>query len=73
MWESIILLLPLPPAVPALLQYDCTSIAQDTTHPRHPFYVSHTIYEIENFNIVYKPSSSGRDESVRNFKFGFLQ
>jgi len=32
---------PLPPALPALLQYYCTSIAQYTMHPRPLVYVMH--------------------------------
>ena len=34
---------PLPPALPALLEYDCTSIAQYTTPPNPPF-VCHTVH-----------------------------
>ena len=36
MWKTIILLLTLPPELPALLRYYCMSIAQDTTPPRPP-------------------------------------
>ena len=34
---------PLPPAVPALLQYCCTSIAHDTTPPRPHLCMLYTI------------------------------
>ena len=43
---------PLPRALPALLQYYRTSIAQDTTPPRPLLCVLYTLYNIGNGNIV---------------------
>jgi len=39
---------PLRPALPALLQYYCTSIAQYTTPPRPPFCMPYTIIQLHH-------------------------
>jgi len=43
---------PLPPALPAVLQYYCTSIARYTTLPTEPPFSCHTLCNIGHGNIV---------------------
>jgi len=52
MHESIIFYRPLPPALPALLQYECTTFAQYTTPPRPSFCMPYTIHDTVKYNIV---------------------
>ena len=42
-YESIIIVLPLPPASPTRLQYDCMTIAQYSTPFRAPVFTPYTI------------------------------
>jgi len=46
---------PVLPALPALQQYYCTSIAHYTTPPRPPPFVCHAPYNIGNNNIRVNP------------------
>jgi len=61
LWESIILLLPLPPAKPTLLQYYCTTIAQYTTPP-----VTSRVYAIYHAILGMAISCKGQPGNVRN-------
>ena len=59
LWELIILLLPLPPAKPTLLQYYCTTIAQYTTPP-----VTSRVYAIYHAILGMATSCEGRPRGL---------
>ena len=65
LWESIILVLPRPPAAPTVLQYYCTTFAQYTPHHHRPPSVCHTPYTIGDGNIVQSPSRTSPLERSR--------